>query len=673
MFERVLVANRGEIAVRVIRACRALGLHAIAVFSDADRDAPHVAFADEAIHIGNSEASASYLNATKLIAAARATKAEAIHPGYGFLSENAEFARLCEEAELVFVGPSSTNIARMGSKIEAKRLAETVGLACVPGYHGDDQSDERFIREAEHIGAPLLIKASAGGGGRGMRRIDDLAELRDTLKLARQEAASAFGDPSLLLEKLLLSPRHVEVQILADKYGQVIHLFERDCSIQRNYQKLIEEAPAARLSEAVRQRLLTGAVKLAEAIRYDNAGTVEFVLDAETEDFFFLEMNTRLQVEHPVTEMVTGIDLVEWQLRVAAGEPLPFMQEDIQCKGSAIEARVIAEDPAQGYLPQTGHISHYTEPHLPGLRIDSGVRQGSHVSHYYDAMLAKVIASAPQRSAAIRTLKRGLADLQISGVGVNTTFLCDVLDTEQFQSATHQTNTLKTLFPEGWKPPALSPTQLAEAALAQHLHLEKKTRFTEENPWRSLGAWRVSEPAGRHGSASYYLRRNGDDFGMARIYGREGRYWIDHDGETRLTVEHARMDHATLVYEHDGVRHCSGVFITGSQVSLQTRHGYTTIDVLTAEDTLLHERAEDRTKDNLVRAPMPGLITEVLVTVGQVVSAGDPIVTLEAMKLMHQLTAPIAGTVAAIHYQTGDTVSGAVCIVTIAPHEEQHT
>ena len=673
MFERVLIANRGEIAVRVIRACRALGLHSIAVFSDADRNAPHVALADEAICIGSSEASASYLNAAKLIAAARETEAEAVHPGYGFLAENADFARLCVEAGLVFVGPSAANIARMGSKIEAKRLAETIGLACVPGYHGDDQSDERFMREAERIGAPLLIKASAGGGGRGMRRIDDLAELRDALRLARQEAASAFGDSSLLLEKLIVSPRHVEVQILADKHGKVVHLFERDCSIQRNYQKLIEEAPASNLSAAVRQRLLDGAVKLAEAIQYDNAGTVEFVVDAAAEASFFLEMNTRLQVEHPVTEMVTGIDLVEWQLRVAAGEHLPFAQEDIQCKGCAIEARVIAEDPAQSYLPQTGRISHYTEPSTPSLRIDSGVEKGSNISHYYDAMLAKVIASGPHRVAAIRTLKRGLADLQIGGVGVNTTFLCDVLEAEQFRSATHQTNTLKILFPDGWKPPEITSLQIAEAALALHLHLEQNARLAMESPWRNLGAWRVSEPAGRYGSASYYLQRNGNEIGVARVYGRMGRYRVEHDGKTILTVEHARLSNSELIYAHEGLRRRTKFFIAGSQVSLQTRHGHVTIDVLTAEDTLLRERRGERGRDNLVRAPLPGLLTEVLVTVGQVVSAGDPVVTLEAMKLMHQLTAPIAGTVTAIHYQAGDTVSGAVCIVTIEPHEEQNT
>ena len=673
MFERILIANRGEIAVRIVRACRRLGLHSIAVFSDADRSAPHVACADEAINIGSPEASASYLNASKLIAVAQETGAEAVHPGYGFLAENADFARLCGDAGLVFVGPSATNIARMGSKIEAKRLAAASGLACVPGYHGDDQSDKRLMHEAERIGAPLLIKASAGGGGRGMRRVDDLAGLYDALKLARQEAASAFGDPTVLLEKFIPASRHVEVQILADKHGKVVHLFERDCSIQRNYQKLIEEAPASNLSAAVRERLLNGAVKLAEAIAYDNVGTVEFMVDAATEEPFFLEMNTRLQVEHPVTEMVTGIDLVEWQLRVAAGERLPFAQEDIRCKGYAIEARVVAEDPAQDYRPQTGRISHYAEPRTSGLRIDSGIGPGSEVSHYYDSMLAKVIALGPERESAIRNLKRGLANFQIGGVGVSTTFLCDVLETEQFQSATHQTNTLDVLFPDGWRPPEITSMQIAQVALAKHLYGERSIRIAAKSPWYGLGAWRISEPAGRYGSASYYLRHSGDDIGVVRVYGRTGRYRVEYGEESILSVEHAHLGERELVYEQEGRRRRAGVFFTGLQVVLQAENGLTTVDVLTAEEVLLGESRDDGQSGNLVCSPMPGLITEVLVTIGQAVSVGDPVVTMEAMKLMHQLSAPMVGTVQAIHYQAGDTVGGAVCIVTIEPHEERNT
>ena len=673
MFERILIANRGEIAVRIVRACRRLGLHSIAVFSDADRSAPHVACADEAINIGSPEASASYLNAPKLIAVAQETGAAAVHPGYGFLAENADFARLCVDAGLVFVGPSATNIARMGSKIEAKRLAAASGLACVPGYHDDDQSDERLMHEAERIGAPLLIKASAGGGGRGMRRVDDLAGLHDALKLARQEAASAFGDPTVLLEKSIPASRHVEVQILADKHGKVVHLFERDCSIQRNYQKLIEEAPASNLSATVRECLLNGAVKLAEAIAYDNVGTVEFMVDAATEEAFLLEMNTRLQVEHPVTEMVTGVDLVEWQLRVAAGERLPFAQEDIRCKGYAIEARVVAEDPAQDYRPQTGRISHYAEPRTSGLRIDSGIGPGSEVSHYYDSMLAKVIAMGPERESAIRNLKRGLADFQIGGVGVNTTFLCDVLETEQFQSATHQTNTLDVLFPDGWRPPEITSMQIAQAALAKHLHGERSIRIAAKSPWYGLGAWRISEPAGRYGSASYYLRHSGDDIGVVRVYGRTGRYRVEYGEESILSVEYAHLGDGEMVYEQEGWRRRAGVFFTGLQVVLQAGSGLTTVDVLTAEEVLLGESRDDGQRGNLVCPPMPGLITEVLVTVGQAVSVGDPVVTMEAMKLMHQLSAPMAGTVQAIHYKAGDTVGGGVCIVTIEPHEERNT
>ncbi|HIF10887.1 MAG TPA: ATP-grasp domain-containing protein, partial [Sneathiellales bacterium] len=449
------------IAVRLIRACARLGLRSVAVYSDADVDALHVQLADEAVNIGPPEARASYLDGDKIIDAARLTGAEAIHPGYGFLAENAGFASRCVEAGLVFVGPSPDAIATMGDKIEAKRIAIGAGVECVPGYHGDDQSDEGLLREAEKIGMPLLIKASAGGGGRGMRRVDELNTVVENLSLARQEAQAAFGDPKLLLERYVESPRHIEVQIMADQHGNVRHLFERDCSVQRNYQKIIEEAPAPSLPSELRQQILESAVKLAVTIGYDSVGTIEFIVDAATGHAFFLEMNTRLQVEHPVTEMITGIDLVEWQLRIAGGDVLSLAQDDIVCKGWAMEARVAAENSAENYRAQTGTITSYAEPSMEGLRIDSGVQQGSRVTPYYDSLLAKVIAMSVDRETTIQKLDAGLSRFRIAGVGVNTRYLRDVLHLDDFQAGRHLTSCLREGFPDGWSSSPITNTDVA--------------------------------------------------------------------------------------------------------------------------------------------------------------------------------------------------------------------
>ncbi len=409
----VLIANRGEIALRVMRTCARLGLRTIAVYSDADAQAVHVRCADEAIRIGPAPARASYLDIDAIIAAAKQAGADAIHPGYGFLSENAAFVRRCEAAGLIFVGPSADAVERMGSKIEAKRIAEAAGVPTVPGYHGDAQDEATLARAAAKIGFPVLIKASAGGGGRGMRRVDRIGDFADALEAAKAEAEAAFGDSSVLLEKFILNPRHLEVQLAGDRTGSLVHLFERDCSVQRNNQKVLEEAPAPNLPDGVRARLYEAALKLGRAIGYDSAGTVEFIMDANSAHPYFLEMNTRLQVEHPVTELITGIDLVEWQLLAAAGEKLPLTQDQIRAHGHAIEARITAERADLGFQPVTGELVVVEPPR--GLRFDSGVEAGSRISLYYDSLIAKLIAHGADRDAALSRLAAGLSDLIAAG------------------------------------------------------------------------------------------------------------------------------------------------------------------------------------------------------------------------------------------------------------------
>jgi len=661
-FSSVLIANRGEIACRLIRACQGLGLRTVAVYSDADRDAPHVALADTAVHIGASEAAKSYLDGDKVIAAARRAGAGAIHPGYGFLAENAGFAQACSDAGLTFIGPSPENIRLMGSKIAAKAAAVAARVPVVPGYYGDDQSDDLLLAEAQKIGTPLLIKASAGGGGRGMRQVHDLARFAEELSLARAEAEAAFGDGTVLLERYVGTARHIEVQILADRHGNVRHLFERDCSLQRNHQKVIEEAPAPNLDPAIRANLLDSAVRLTHGIGYDSAGTVEYLFDADTGDYFFLEMNTRLQVEHPVTEAVTGIDLAQWQIRVAQGEALPFAQADIPCDGWAIEARITAEDPAQGYRPETGEITHYREPTLPGLRIDSGVRAGSHISHYYDSLLAKLIAQGPDRDSARRLLLRGLDTLRLSGPGTNTGFLHDLLELPGFVDGTHATASLGAAWPDGWQAPAPTPRHLSEAALARFLH---DAPAPSPDPWRSLGAWRITAPSGREGAAIYYL-----DGEILRISGREERYLIALPGDLApVGVTGASLTDGQLHYEVDGLRQNAQVDVHGPSVTVHSAGQRHVIDILSGEQTLEAGGTSGEGGGNQVLAPMPGLVTEVLASPGQQVAAGDGIVVIEAMKLLQTLTAPRDGIVDEIRCAPGDNVDKAAVLATLTLEE----
>jgi 3-methylcrotonyl-CoA carboxylase alpha subunit len=444
MIRRVLIANRGEIAVRVARACRELGIESVAVYSEADTRAPHVSAADRAIPIGPPPATQSYLAVSKLLEAARESAADAVHPGYGFLSENAAFAQACVDAGLTFVGPPPDLIARMGSKIEARRLMQGAGVPIVPGETPEDQSDEGLRRAIDRVGLPVLVKASAGGGGKGMRRVQNAVEAVQAIQAARREAASAFGDGTLYVERLVDRPHHVEVQVFGDQHGTVVHLFERECSAQRRHQKVIEESPSPVLTPELRARMTRAAVTAARAVGYRNAGTIEFLVDisrasGNTAPFYFLEMNTRLQVEHPVTELVTGFDLVRAQLLVASGEPLPWTQDQIGQRGHAIEARIYAEDPASGFLPQAGPLHVYREPHWPGVRIDSGVAEGGEISVHYDPMIAKVIASAETREQAAARLINALRQFRIEGVRTNLPFVVRVLDTEAFRQGSVDT------------------------------------------------------------------------------------------------------------------------------------------------------------------------------------------------------------------------------------------
>ena len=500
MIRRLLVANRGEIAVRIARACRELGIESIAVFSDADAAAPHVAAADRAVRIGPAPAADSYLSIPKLLDAARAAGADAVHPGYGFLSENAAFARACADAGLVFVGPPPAAIERMGSQIEARRIAAAAGVPVVPGETPQDQSDAGIRAAVDRIGLPALIKASAGGGGKGMRAVADAGAIDEAIQAARREALAAFGDGTLYVERLVDRPRHVEVQIFGDADGRVLHLFERDCSTQRRHQKVIEESPSPAVAPALREKMTAAAVAAATAVGYRNAGTIEFLVDGG--HFFFLEMNTRLQVEHPVTEQVTGLDLVRAQLLVAAGEPLPWRQSEIVQRGHAIEARIYAEDPSRGFLPQAGHLTTYREPRWPGVRIDSGAAEGGDVSVHYDPLIAKVIATAETRDLAIARLAAALREFTIGGVRTNVRFLIGILESPAFRRAGVDTGFLDregaaiAAVPEREDARASRPAATAAQATAGPLN-------ASYDPW----AGGASRPAATQSPATHTGRR----------------------------------------------------------------------------------------------------------------------------------------------------------------------
>ena len=656
MLRTVLIANRGEIACRIARTCRRLGVRTVAIYSDADRDALHVRTADQSVRIGPPEAGRSYLDMDAIIAAARASGADAVHPGYGFLSERAVFPRRLAEAGIGWIGPHADAIERMGSKRAAKALAREAGVACVPGYDGAEQSDRSLAEAAARIGYPVLVKASAGGGGRGMRRVDRLEDLPAALAAARAEAQAAFGNAELLLEKLLLRPRHLEVQLAGDRHGNLVHLFERECSVQRNYQKLLEEAPAPRLADAIRAHLHGAALRLGRAIGYDSLGTVEFILEDGMDEPWFLEMNTRLQVEHPVTECVTGLDLVEWQLRAAAGERLPLTQEAITLRGHAIEARLCAEDPARDYRPGTGAVLRFDPPDGEGLRVDTGVAAGSVVTPHYDSLLAKLVAHSPTRGEALDRLARAIDGLVMLGVVTNQAFLGDVLAQPTFQDARLTTRLLAEAFPEGWHGSDDRHVVAAEMAAVALWLAEARASAAGPGPWGTLGPFRILAPAGR--AARTYLDLDGPS--GARVIAASG-------DPTRFEAEGqsvtAEVRPATISVTVDGAPFSFAWAKQGDDIWLQAGRQAFRVRVAAAGDSMPGATAEVGAPR--VVAAMPGLVSGVEVEAGELVEQGAICVVMEAMKVVLRLPAPVTGRVARVLCAPGDTVTAGAVLVEI--------
>ncbi|MFK7915078.1 MAG: biotin carboxylase N-terminal domain-containing protein [Pseudomonadales bacterium] len=648
MFDSLLIANRGEIACRIIRSARRLGVRTIAVYSDADSNALHVELADDAVHLGPAPAVDSYLNVERLLAAARSSGAQAIHPGYGFLSENAGFAQAVTDAGLVFVGPSAAVIETMGSKIAAKETVAAAGTPIVPGYLGADQSDARLESEALAMGFPLLIKASAGGGGKGMRIVESAAEFAGALAAARREAMAAFSDDKVLLERYLTAPKHLEVQILADGKGNTLHLFERDCSLQRRHQKVVEEAPGPTVSEALRERLGTAAVQAAEAVNYSGAGTVEFI--AEGDEFYFMEMNTRLQVEHPVTEAITGLDLVAWQLRIAAGEPLPYRQEQLRATGHAIEVRLYAENPRRRFLPSSGALVHVAMP--DNVRVDSGVRSGDEITPNYDPMLAKLIAHGKDRESARRQMLAALRRTELAGVAHNVDYLAGLIDCEAFRDGAYTTGTMASLSdtlaaPLGQRQQdtAVIAAQVAALFLANH------------DVWTGSG-FRLSQPAQwQHRCLLNKQRIDCVRTGTAVCV--NGRPYSLEDAACRQVAE----DRCAVTLQLEGQRHKLTVVTAGAATFVVCAGATVRLDPWIEVDTT----ASGGGLGENITAPMPGAIITVNTTVGTQVAAGDTLVVMEAMKMEHALAAPTAGEVIAVPVAAGDKVSDGDLLVAIRP------
>ncbi|MGI4796845.1 MAG: acetyl/propionyl/methylcrotonyl-CoA carboxylase subunit alpha [Janthinobacterium lividum] len=655
MFRTILIANRGEIACRVIRTAQRMGIRTVAVFSDADWDAPHVHMADLALPIGPAPARDSYLRIERIIDAARRSGAEAIHPGYGFLSENAEFAEACAAAGIVFIGPPASAIRAMGSKSAAKTLMEQAGVPLVPGYHGEDQNPALLAREASRIGFPVLIKASAGGGGKGMRVVEDAGGFAEGLALAQGEARASFGDDRVLVERYLTRPRHIEVQVFADSHRNLVYLFERDCSIQRRHQKVVEEAPAPGMTAERRAAMGEAAVEAARAIGYQGAGTVEFI--AEGDGFYFMEMNTRLQVEHPVTEMITGQDLVEWQLRVANGETLPLRQDQLRIDGHAIEVRLYAEDPSRNYMPSIGTLHHLRPPaDNAHVRVDTGVRQGDAITIHYDPMIAKLIVWDHDRPAAVRRLQAALRDYEVAGVQTNLDLLRRVAAHPAFAAADLDTGFLDRdpalLAPEA----ANTPTTALAAAAATVLAGWTASADGQDphSPWNSATAWRLNGV----GYQNLALRTpDGTDHALRMSPRADGSFDLETDGNSSSVA-----------------RYGDAVVLDGDRVRVPVvRHGatvYAVVDGVTWPLELVDPLAPPATAsaggDHLI-APMPGRIVSVDVAPGATVSRGQVLLVLEAMKVQMRLTAPRDGTVAMVYAEAGTLVDDGAELVRFEP------
>jgi geranyl-CoA carboxylase alpha subunit len=652
---KVLVANRGEIAVRILRSAAALGYATVAVYSDADADAPHVELADEAVRIGPGEAAASYLNIDRVLEAAARTGADALHPGYGFLAENGEFARRCEEAGLVFVGPPEPAIRLMGDKVQAKLRMIDAGVPTAPGYHGADQSDGRLKAEAETLGVPLLVKAVAGGGGRGMRVVRDLAQLPTALESARSEAKNAFGNGDLFLERLVEGARHVEIQVFADRHGHVIHLGERECSVQRRHQKVIEEAPSVAVDPELRARMGEAAVAAARAIDYVGAGTVEFLLD-DAGGFYFLEMNTRLQVEHPVTELVTGVDLVAWQLMVADGEPLERRQVEVELRGHAIEARLYAEDPWAGFLPQVGDVLAWCPATGEGVRVDAGIRAGQAISAHYDPMVAKVIGWGPTREVARRRLVRALHGCALLGTTTNRRYLIDLLGSEAFRAGAIKTDTIDAMP----TPPAPVPSveAWALAAVLRSRDAVGASDTTDAEAWRATSG--VDWPV---------LLVHGDERRELRVAPQGSSHVVTvGEGDASVSVDVLLVrgeSPCTVVAEINGVRRVWCATCVDALVLVDDGgHAFTF-----EEPPVTGEGSEAAVDDGRVVTPMGGRVLAVRVAVGDVVERGETLVVVEAMKMEHRVISGMAGRVMTIAVTRDDQVAARQVVATIEPLE----
>ncbi|MGA8053229.1 MAG: acetyl/propionyl/methylcrotonyl-CoA carboxylase subunit alpha [Burkholderiales bacterium] len=668
MFAKILIANRGEIACRVASTARRLGVSTVAVYSDADANAKHVAACDEAVHIGAPPPRESYLKIDAIMEAARRTGAQAIHPGYGFLSENEDFAEACEGAGIVFIGPPPEAIRAMGSKSAAKALMERAGVPLVQGYHGERQESAFLSREADRIGYPVLLKASAGGGGKGMRVVERTEDFAAMLASCKREAASSFGDDRVLVEKYLQRPRHVEIQVFADRKGNCLYLFERDCSVQRRHQKVLEEAPAPGLTEARRRQMGEAAVAAAKAVGYVGAGTVEFIASGDG-SFFFMEMNTRLQVEHPVTEMITGLDLVEWQLRVAAGERLPLVQEQLSIRGHALEARIYAEDPAKGFLPAIGRLQYLTPPQESlHVRVDTGVEEGDEITPHYDPMIAKLIVWDLTRERALARMLQALGQYRIVGVANNVEFLARLVACPAFANADLDTGLIERertyLFEAGGEVPAEA---YLVATLATLLREEERARLIAarhgdpHSPWHSRTGWRLNSTATR--SVSF---RHGDTERSILVRYADDAFRLELDG--KVTLARGELGpNATLRAELGGLRLDATVVVAGEKrhVFLHGRcYPFARVDPL-------QYAGEAGAPEGGLVAPMPGKVVALLVEAGAVVEKGTPLLVLEAMKMEHTLAAPAAGKVKALRYAVGEQVTEGIELIDFEALEEE--
>lgn len=641
MFTKILIANRGEIACRVIKTARRMGIRTVAVYSDADRDALFVRLADEAVHIGGAPAAESYLQAERIVEVAKRTGAQAVHPGYGFLSENEGFAEACAREGIVFIGPPVSAIAAMGSKSEAKKLMEAAGVPLVPGYHGDEQAPDFLRQQADQMGYPVLIKASAGGGGKGMRIVEKSEDFIAALESCQREARASFGSDHVLVEKYLQKPRHIEIQVFADSHGNTVYLFERDCSVQRRHQKVLEEAPAPNMGEARRRDMGEAACAAARAVNYVGAGTVEFIVDTTDDRFYFMEMNTRLQVEHPVTEMITGLDLVEWQLRVAAGETLPKQQAELVIHGHAIEARVYAEDPYKGFLPATGTLHTLRPPAESAyVRVDTGVVEGDTITPFYDPMIAKLIVWDENRETALARMERALSEYQVVGLTTNLPFLHRLVTHHAFATADLDTGLIAryqdTLLTP---PPAISAEELALLAVAEVL---------ADNPDSRRASWRLNSVAQR--SLRFDDLEDADRHWTVQISQQNGQFCVIVD-QQRFELSAERQG-ARLIATLNGHRRQVDVFAQGAQRVLFSA----TRRVAVNRHNPFAVNAAGVHGDTHLKAPMPGRVVALLAEVGSRVEKGSPLMILEAMKMEHTISAPADGVVQEFYFAAGDQV-----------------